>query len=147
MRSVKNFLTDHWRSQQSSRRGGGTTTASIGELESMSDQKAKPDQIFDQNWALTILELTMNKLGEEMTLKGKGDFFEVGKSLLDGRAVTDGDRAALAHSLQMKDGAFRVALHRMRGRFRQLIQEQVRETVSSEAEFHEEMSYLFRIWS
>lgn len=147
MRSIKNFLTDQWRSQQSKRRGGGTIEVTMEELDALSDQAANPQQAFDQSWALTIMELAMKALEAEMEAKGKSEFFHIGKSLLDGRAITDEDRGALAQSLGMKDGAFRVALHRLRGRFRQLIEDQVRETVSSEEEFQEELRYLFSVWS
>ncbi|MGJ8726735.1 MAG: RNA polymerase sigma factor [Roseibacillus sp.] len=147
MRSVKNFLTDHWRSQQSKRKGGGTHTVPEEQLENIGDQSAHPDRAFDQSWALTILNLAMQNLENEMASKGRSDFFHAAKSLLDGRSVTDEDRQALAQSLDMQDGAFRVALHRLRGRFRQLIEAEVRETVSSEEEFQEELGYLFSVWS
>lgn len=147
MRAVKNFLTDHWRGQQAQRKGGGTYTVPEDELANVGDDSANPDQAFDQSWALTILSLAMKNLEEEMAVKNKSDFFQAAKSLLDGRSVTDEDRQALAQSLDMKDSAFRVALHRLRGRFRHLIEAEVRETVSSEAEFQEELGYLFSVWS
>ena len=147
MRSVKNFLTDHWRSTQSQRRGGGQFRAEQEVLEKLSDGQANPDQAFDQKWALTVIELAMGRLEKELEEKGRGELFELTKHLLDGRGVNDEDRVKLTRSLGMKDGAFRVTLHRMRGRFRTLIEEEIRETVSSEEEFHEELCYLFRVWS
>lgn len=147
MRSIKNFLTDHWRGQQAQRKGGGTITVPEEELRSVGDQAAYPDQAFDQSWALTILNLAMSNLENEMASKGKSDFFHAAKTLLDGRSVTDEDRQSLAQALNMKDGAFRVALHRLRTRYRQLIEDEIRETVSSEEEFQEELGYLFKVWS
>ncbi|WP_411845424.1 hypothetical protein AAFN60_17055 [Roseibacillus persicicus] len=147
MRSVKNFLTDQWRSRQSQRKGGGTQAVPEDELAHVGDEAPNPDRAFDQSWALTILTLAMTKLENEMASKGRSDFFHVAKTLLDGRSVTDENRQALARSLDMQDGAFRVALHRLRGRFRQLIEDEVRETVSTEEEFQEELGYLFQVWS
>lgn len=147
MRSVKFFLIDRWRSEQSQRKGGGQFRDDDLEMDQLSGNGVNPGQAFDQKWALTVIELAMKKLGEELIAKGNGDLFELTRHLLDGRRVADEDRGALARTLGMKDGAFRVALHRMRGRFRTLIEEEVRETVSSEEEFREELCYLFRVWS
>ena len=147
MRAVKNFLIDQWRASQSQRRGGDQYQAEPEVLDKMSDGRANPDQAFDQKWALTVINLALEKLAAEMQLKGNGDFFERTKHLLDGRGVDDKDRAQLASELGVKDGAFRVTLHRMRGRFRTLIEDEVRETVSSEEDFQEELCYLFRVWS
>jgi len=61
--------------------------------------------------------------------------------------MNDADRSSTAHTLGMKDSAFRVALHRLRRRFRKLIEEEIRETVSTEEEFQEELNYLFKLWS
>lgn len=147
MRTVKNFLTDHWRSEQSHRKGGGQFRAEAEVLDNLSDGQANPDQAFDQKWALTVIELAMKRLERELEEKGRGELFELTKHLLDGRGVNDEERAKLARSLGMKDGAFRVTLHRMRARFRTLIEEEIRETVSSEEDFQEELCYLFRVWS
>ena len=147
MRSVKNFLTDQWRSAQSQRRGGDQVQVEPEALEKLSDGQANPDQVFDQKWVLTVIELALGRLEIELHAKGSSELFEAMKHLLDGRSVDDDDRAELASSLGMKDSAFRVTLHRMRGRFRTLIEEEVRETVSSEEDFQEELCYLFRVWS
>lgn len=147
MRSVKNFLTDRWRSDQSQRKGGAYLQAAPEVLEGVSDGGPGPERVFDQKWVLAVLGLAMTHLQKEMEAKGSGELFEKTKHLMDGRSVGDEDRAKLAQSLGLKDGAFRVGLHRMRGRFRRLIEEEVRETVSSEEEFQEEMCYLFEVWS
>lgn len=147
MRSVKNFLTDQWRASQTQRRGGGESPLPLDDLEHLSHEDAHPDKAFDQTWAITILDLAMKKLEDEMEKKGRTDFFHVAKGLLDGRSVKDEDRTELASSLGMTDRNFRVALHRFRARFRTLIEDEVRQTVSSEEEFQEEFRYLFSVWS
>jgi len=147
MRSVKHFLTDQSRSAQSQRRGGDQFQVEPDVLDQMSDGQANPDQAFDQKWVLTVIELALGRLEKELRAKGSGELFEATKHLLDGRGVNDEDRAKLARSLGMKDGAFRVGLHRIRVRLRTLIEEEIRETVSSEEDFQEELCYLFRVWS
>ena len=146
-RSVQNFLTDQWRSSSAERRGGGLLQAEDVEMDTVSDVSAKPDRAFDQKWVLALIERAMEKLGAELRSKDCGELFEKTRHLLDGRRVGDEDRAELIQSLGMTDGAFRVALYRMRNRFRALIEEEVRETVSNEEEFQEELSYLFEVWS
>ena len=147
MRSVKHFLTDHWRSGQRQRRGAGATHLPVEELNSIKDTTTLPDEAFDQNWALTVMEIALNNLQQEMENKGKGDFFSAVVGLLDDRQVGEENRSKLAASLGMKDGVFRVSLHRLRGRFRSLIEDEIRQSVSSEEEFQEEVRYLFQVWS
>jgi RNA polymerase sigma-70 factor (ECF subfamily) len=147
MRSVKNYLTDQWRAARTRRKGGGTIPLPLEALENCGHAGASPDQAFDQAWALTILELAMKKLADEMERKGRSDFFHAAKNLVDGRSVNDGDRTRLAESVGMTDRNFRVALHRFRARFRTLIEDEVRQTVSSEDDFQEELRYLFHVWS
>lgn len=147
MRSVKHFLTDYWRGSQRQRRGAGATHVPLEELGPIKGSNSSPDEIFDQNWTLTVLEIALKKLQEEMEKKGKGAFLNAVVGLLDDRQIGDNDRSELASSLGMKDGAFRVSLHRLRGRFRSLIEDEIRQSVSSEEEFQEEVRYLFQIWS
>ena len=147
MRSVKHFLTDQWRSGQRQRRGAGATHLPVEELSSIKDPTTIPDEAFDQNWALTVMEIALKNLQQEMEEKGKGEFFNAVVGLLDDRQVGEENRTKLAASLGMKDGVFRVSLHRLRGRFRSLIEDEIRQSVSSEEEFHEEVRYLFQVWS
>jgi RNA polymerase sigma-70 factor (ECF subfamily) len=147
MRAVKNFLIDQWRAKQSQRKGGGQVREATDRLEEVGDGAPTPEKAFDRKWALTVMTLAMAKLQEEMTDRGHGKFFEMTRHLMDGRSVDQEGRAEMARSLGLTDGAFRVALHRMRGRFRVLIEEEVRQTVSDEEEFQEELRYLFEVWS
>lgn len=144
-RSVKNFVTDRWRAEQSQKRGGGVVDLEF-EDDQISSGEVSPDRAFEQAWVLTVLQRAMDRLEKEMEEAGKGEFFKAIAGLLDGRSVKE-DRTALAARFGMKDGAFRVTLHRLRGRFRELMEDELRETVSSRSELEEEIRYLLAVWS
>lgn len=144
-RSVKNFLTDQWRSRQRQRRGGGVTHVPLDEQLDGASASA-PDIAFARAWLVTLLDRALSTLRDEMLAAGKADFFEAASGLLDGRR-SEADRTRLAATLGLSDGAFRVALHRLRQRFRQLVEEELRQTVSGKEELDEEIRYLLSIWS
>lgn len=145
MRSLANFATDRWRAENRQRRGGG---AIHGELnDQLADAGAvAPDHAFAQAWVLALMEKATAIMEKEMEAAGKLDFFHSVSGMLDG-ADRSGDRAELAARFGLNDGAFRVAIHRLRQRFRRIIEEEVRQTVASPEEFDEEIRYLLSVWS
>ncbi len=148
MLSIRNFLTDHWRQGQRQKRGGGALHVDAEAMHDLADREAaKPDRSFDQNWAFALIEMALTKLSREMRTKGKGEFFDVMKPYLGGRRMSDEARAEIVRKLEMNEGHLRVSLHRLRGRFRQAIESEIRETVSSEEEFQEEKCYLLSLWT
>jgi len=144
-RSVKNFLNDVWRARQTKKRGGGQELLEVND-EILESSDVSPDVAFEQGWVLTLLERASVNLEKEMEAAGKGHFFGKVVGLLDGRDESV-DREALASELEMTVGAFRAALYRLRQRFRFLVEEELRETVETRAEFEEEVRYLLTVWS
>ena len=142
-RSVKNFLLDAGRANRRQKRGGGLEALEFKD-DLLESGGVNPDVAFEQGWVLTLMERAMAKLGDEMKEAGKGDFFDKAAGCLDGQ---ERGREAIARELGMTDGAFRVGLHRLRKRFRHLIEEELRETVSTREEFEEEVRYLLSVWS
>jgi RNA polymerase sigma-70 factor (ECF subfamily) len=130
--TLRHFLSgnvnDPWRSNaaavQSSFRGrnfpGSTPT-----LEPM--DAATPEDVFDRRWAVTVLERAMTRLRAEQEAAGKAIEFERLKALLLGDKSDEG-QAALAESLGLTPGALRVALHRLRQRFREIVRAEVAHT-------------------
>lgn len=144
-RSIRNFVTDRWRTMNRQRRGGGAAHLTL-EDELTSDRAGGPDQAFAQAWCLTVMQRASEALEREMEESGKGDFYRSAAPLLDG-SNHNTDRGKIASALGMKEGAFRVALHRFRQRFRQLMEEELSQTVSTKDELAEEVRYLLSIWS
>ncbi len=144
-RSVKNFLTDQWRFKQRKSREGSHVVTDIND-ELTADYQAAPDVEFDKSWVQSVIAIALSNLRKESESAGNGELFEQVAPLLDGR-TRDGEGKELAKKLGMKAGTFRVMLSRSRQRLRQLIEMEIRSTVSSQQEFEEEVGYLFEIWS
>jgi RNA polymerase sigma-70 factor (ECF subfamily) len=145
MRSLANFATDRWRSENRQRRGGGATHVELNEHVA-DDGVTAPDHAFARAWVLALMEKATAIMEKEMEAAGKLDFFHAVSGTLDG-ADRSGDRSELAARFGLNDGAFRVAVHRLRQRFRRIIEDEVRQTVASAEEFEEEIRYLLSVWS
>jgi RNA polymerase sigma factor (sigma-70 family) len=105
-----------------------------------------PDKFFDRKWALELLNATTGRLREEYVKAGKSERFD---QLSVGLAGERGgpSHAELAAQLGISPEYVRVAVHRLRQRFRQLLEEEVARTVASPAQFKEEIQYLLGLWS
>lgn len=101
---------------------------------------ASPDGAFDRAWALRVLELVMADLADECRRSGKERQFEVFRPLLAGEAEVD--VAALAADLALSPGAAKVALHRLRERWRTLLRGRVADTVADPADVDDELRHL-----
>ena len=138
--AFKRYLINEWHRENTTKRGGGihfsefdTTTS---KPLSASEQNLSPEKLFDRRWALTLLDVAIVQLEKE-----SGPDFQILKdSLTAGRG--DIDYSALAQSLDTTEGAARVAVHRLRKRYRALIREEVTQTLSSESEVDNELQIL-----
>jgi RNA polymerase sigma factor (sigma-70 family) len=146
--ALKNHLANEWDRSQALKRGGGQEWVSIDSTEAedryqnQGSQGPTPPDDFDRQWALTLLERVLDRLKLEMVEAGKGPHFESLKFVLtggQGRSYTDTGR-----DLGMSEGAVKVAVHRLRQRYRDLIRDEVAQTVSSESEVDEELRTLLR---
>ena len=146
--ALKNFLAKEWRKASAQKRGGGQPVLSIdtGIAEGRYASAAKSPSIeaealFDHQWALTLLELTMQRLRNEYQDAGKAERFA---ALKDGLFAPhqDIDYPALANALELSVAATQVAVHRLRKRFRELYREEVAQTLPSQACLDEEIRYL-----
>jgi RNA polymerase sigma-70 factor (ECF subfamily) len=144
--SLKNFMNSEWRRAAAQRRGGGHahTTLDTTFAESrfaMDNQSLGPDETFDQQWALTLLNLTVNRLKAEFDAAGRSGDFEVLKGcLLAGHGAMD--YAATAKQLGVNEGAARVAVHRLRKRFRAIYREEISHTLGEGADVDAELRHL-----
>jgi RNA polymerase sigma-70 factor (ECF subfamily) len=99
--------------------------------------------LFDREWALETISGALKNLRLEMAKVGKADQFEVLKSSLTWEDETQ--RKEIADRLGMTEGAVKVAIHRLRQRYRKLLRAAVAETVGSEADLNVEMHYLVEV--
>jgi DNA-directed RNA polymerase specialized sigma24 family protein len=94
-----------------------------------------PEKIFDRRWALTVLDRVSKRLREEFIRDGKREQFERLGPFLTQRA----SYAEVAAALHTSAGAARVAVHRMRNRYRDLLREEVAQTVAGPEEIDQEI--------
>lgn len=145
----KRFLANEHQRERAQKRGGGQPLVSIdtddGErrlsLEPSHDWT--PEQEYERRWAMALLEQVLERLQSDYTSKGKAQVFEALKPYL---TIDDapGSYALIATELAMTVGAVKVAVHRLRQRYRDLIREEVASTVESEGDAEDELVQLLK---
>jgi DNA-directed RNA polymerase specialized sigma24 family protein len=143
--AVKHFLSHHREAVRRLKRGGGLENISLNETEARSMPDAgvlSPDAAFDRQWALTVVAHALEALRRECVAEDRADFFEQVKPWLTGDAAR-GDQATLAASCGMNANALKVAVHRLKRRFRQLLKAEVAGTLDDPGLVEAEMHSLF----
>ena len=144
--ALKHFMAKEWRRASAQRRGGGQSPAqfdtAFAESRFAADNHSlAPNETFDRQWALTLLDLTVNRLRDEFAAAGKPDDFAILKNcLLAGRGEIE--YAAVASQLGVNEGAARVAVHRLRKRFREIYREEISQTLAVGADVEGELRHL-----
>jgi len=148
--ALNHFLGDERDRENAAKRGGGKIPISLDEENAESlyllDQgsAAPPELVFEQRWAITVLEQGFSRLRDEFVVAGKADYFEQLKSFLT-EGANAGDYARAGARLQMTGGAVAVAVHRLRQRYGELVRAEVANTVASPDEIEDEMRHLFAV--
>lgn len=144
---LKHFMHNEWRRASAQRRGGGQAHLAFDTAIAESRYAAAPeaslpaDDTFDQQWALTLLELSIERLRADFTAAGKPGDFDALKDCL--MAPPGGiDYPAVAARLGASEGAARVAVHRLRKRFREVFREEISQTLAEGANVDEEVRHL-----
>lgn len=145
--ALQRFLANEWDRARAQKRGGKAQHVSLDtssaetcyQLEAAS--KASPERVYDRRWAVAMLGRTMARLRAEFTASGKQDEFEQIKECLTADRGSM-DYAALAERCGQTEGALRVAIHRLRKRFREVFREEVAHTVAAPGEIDGEMRHL-----
>lgn len=145
--AMKKFMAKEWRRLSAQRRGGGQVHVPVDTAFAESRYAADAtaglgaDDIFDQQWALTLLDLTLERLRKEFEAGGKSTDFEALKgSLMAAHGAID--YAAVAARLDLSEGAARLAVHRLRKRFREVYREEISQTLCEGAELEVELRHL-----
>jgi RNA polymerase sigma-70 factor (ECF subfamily) len=143
--SLKFFLADEADRARAQKRGGGAVLSfeiSAGEERYQREPAhgETPERIFERRWALSVLERVMDRLRDEFVQQGRLDqFVRLKTFLLD---QTDTPYATLAKDMGTSEGALKVAVHRLRKRYRDLFRQEIAETVADPAETESELRYL-----
>lgn len=145
--SLKHFLANEWDRSQRQKRGRGVEHLSLNWQDA--DERyhldppdpSTPDRNFDREWALTLLERVVTRLRDECVAEGRSGLFEQAKGfLMVGESVIPYARSA--PTLGMEEGALRVAVHRLRKRYRELLRDEIAQTLEDPAQVADELRSL-----
>ncbi len=144
---LQRFLIKQRDRAAAQKRGGGRRRLSI-DVSSAEERyrlepfhELTPERIYERRWALTLLENVLRRLEQDCTSKGQEQLFERLRPFLVANR-TGPSYAALAAETGSSEGALKVAVHRLRRRYRELLQEEVAQTVETPEEIQEELNHL-----
>jgi RNA polymerase sigma-70 factor (ECF subfamily) len=146
--SLKHFLANEWDKAKAQKRGGRVrlipleTDTAEARYHCEPADTATPDREFDRRWALAVLDTVLARLKSEFSDEGKAGLFEHLKGTLSGERSA-APYARLGEQLQMSEGAVKVAVHRLRQRYRAILRAEIAQTVATEADVEDELRHLF----
>lgn len=146
--ALKHFLANEWDKSQRQKRGGGVAHLSLDwptadtKFQVAAVNEPSPDKAFDREWALALLAKVIERLQAECAAEGRGKLFaQLKKFLMAGGG--DSAQAEVARALGLEEGAVRVAVHRLRKRYRALLRDEIAHTLSDDTMVDAEMRALF----
>lgn len=148
--AMERFLANEWHRNRTLKRGGGRSPLPLqmenGESQYCAEpvESRTPEQVFERRWALTLLGEVLQRMEADYRQDGKAELFTALYPLLAGER----ERLAYseeAHRLGMSEGALRVAVHRLRERYRELLRIEIGHTVISDEEVEAELRHLFKV--
>jgi RNA polymerase sigma-70 factor (ECF subfamily) len=143
--AMKHFLANEWHRARARKRGGGERIVELDGLRRSARYALEPawsddpDAGFDREWARETTTRALEALRAESEASGKGERFEALRGSLTG---DEPDRSETAARLGMTEGAVKVAVHRLRQRYREILRALIAETVDGPSEVEDEMRHL-----
>ena len=148
--SLKHFLANEWDRVQARKRGGGAVIVRLDLPATEARYAAQlarhdtPEDHFERQWALALLERVMARLRRDSEVGGSAARFDALKVTLTGQRSAV-PYAELAARLGMTEGALKVAVHRLRRRYRDMLRQEVAATLSLDGDVDEELRHLFSV--
>lgn len=149
--SLKNFSFSEHRRKTALKRGGGAVIIPIDVdaaegrfAEQPADERADPAQLFERQWAASLLDEAFDRLRDEYIHSGRQALYETLSPHLAGRQDKADRYAELGEALAMSTGAVQVAIHRMRKRYRRHLEAAVAETLEDPAELEAELRHVLQ---
>ena len=145
--ALTNFLNNEWDKQQTLKRGGKIQIISLDETRAEElythepVDALTPEKLFERRWAFAVVERVWARLKQEYATADKLKLFETLEHGLT-REVTQDVCAGWAAALAMNEGAVKVALHRLRRRYGELLREEIGQTVTPPEELNDEIRHL-----
>jgi RNA polymerase sigma-70 factor (ECF subfamily) len=145
--SLKNFVANEWNRAHAEKRGGVRTLISLEELQEEEKLPFEPvdertaEKLFERRWAWALLEQVLGRLGNEFA--GNRHVFDEWKQTLNDEPQPS--QAEIASRLGINENALKQAFHRLRERYRELLREEVANTVSEPGELEDELRHLVAV--
>jgi DNA-directed RNA polymerase specialized sigma24 family protein len=147
--SLKHFLSNQRDRGRAQKRGGGQTPFSMDFSDAQTHagfqpaDKQTPEKAFAKSWALTLLEQSLGRLRKEYSDRGREEIFEqLITTLTEGRGGVA--YAELSARLGMSQAAVKMAVHRLRQRYREVVRAEIAQTVPDESQVEDELREVFR---
>ena len=148
--AMNHFLSDEWDKARAQKRGGGITplplqfdAAETRYVHEPADN-ITPEHSYERRWALTLLDEVLRRLRSEYEQDGKAELFAALHPCLVGDRSSQ-PYADLAVRLGINEGTVKSAVHRLRQRYRQLLHDEIAQTVAEPGEVTEELHHLFAV--
>ncbi|WP_309387752.1 RNA polymerase sigma factor [Cerasicoccus frondis] len=140
--AFNHYLSDRHDHANAAKRGAGAVTAMDFSDAAIADADAlAPDTAFDKAWALALLDAVLERLRVELTDAGKADWFDALAPHLGGRDEQQ-PQAEVAAALGLSETALRVALYRLRKRYKELLRDEVAQTLAKSEDVDAELRHL-----
>lgn len=145
---LKHFLADQRDKDEAIKRGAGKKfmPLEVGTAETRYSMEPQdyltPERLFERSWALTVLEKTMDRLEAELAGANKQSLFDSLKAYLCGETTSIPYREVAAQ-FGMTEGAVKVSVHRLRRRYREILRDEIAQTVNTSEQIDEEIKELF----
>jgi RNA polymerase sigma-70 factor (ECF subfamily) len=136
--ALKHFLANERDRARAQRRGGGVQRVSETVIDSLADSETDPEQIFEREWARTVLREALRRLEEEASEAGRAEQFTKLRQFLT-ESPGDGEYDAVAKELKLRRNTVAVAVHRMRARLQELVREVLADTGGDAADIENEL--------
>jgi len=149
--ALRHFLSDQRDRARAAKRGGGAEVLSLDAQEAEERYRLEPvdrmdaEKIFERRWAMTLLERALTRLRDESLVAGKVEWFERLRDFVAGDSEASCREAAV--QLGQTESAVKSAVHRLRQRYRDLVREEIAQTVADPAEIEAEIRYLITVLS
>ena len=150
--ALKHFLADEWDKARAQKRGGGQTFVSLDDSAGEERYRLEPvesmdaEKLFERRWALTLLEQARARLREEYLESGKSSLYERLR-VFEAGDKTGPSYAQLASELNLTESGVKAAVFRLRQRYRELVREEVANTVDTPGEVDGEIRHLISVIS
>jgi RNA polymerase sigma factor (sigma-70 family) len=146
--AFKHFMANEWDHAHRQKRGGGVPALPL-DFQGADDRyqiepadQLSPDKLYDRAWAVALLEQVISRLREEARAEGKAELFELVKPFLMAGSASI-PYAEATTQVGISEGTLRVTVHRLRKRYRQLLREEISETLAEPGNADEELVALF----